>query len=76
MRAPPVRRARRPCARPLPSPPEEVTAALARLHLLPVDVLLTSNEVPAECIRATSAALPATGPNGGTRWPHTAPADL
>ncbi|MFI9325101.1 PfkB family carbohydrate kinase [Kitasatospora aureofaciens] len=55
--------------------PEEVTAALARLHLLPVDVVLTSNEVPAECIRATAAALPAAGPNGGTRWLHnTAPA--
>ncbi|MFG2846192.1 PfkB family carbohydrate kinase [Kitasatospora sp. NPDC048296] len=55
--------------------PEEVTAALARLHLLPVDVVLTSNEVPAECIRATAAALPTAGPNGGTRWLHnTAPA--
>ncbi|MFJ6623276.1 PfkB family carbohydrate kinase [Kitasatospora sp. NPDC091335] len=55
--------------------PEEVTAALARLRLLPVDVLLTSNEVPAECIRATAAALPALGPSGGTRWLHnTAPA--
>ncbi|GHF81084.1 ribokinase [Kitasatospora xanthocidica] len=55
--------------------PEEVTAALARLHLLPVDVVLTSNEVPAECIRATAAALPAQGPSGGTRWLHdTAPA--
>ncbi|MFE6056916.1 PfkB family carbohydrate kinase [Kitasatospora sp. NPDC056446] len=55
--------------------PDEVTAALARLHLLPVDVVLTSNEVPEECIRATAAALPAAGPSGGTRWLHnTAPA--
>ncbi|MGW2376718.1 ribokinase [Kitasatospora sp. NPDC001683] len=55
--------------------PDEVTAALARLHLLPADVVLTSNEVPAECVRATVAALPTAGPNGGTRWLHnTAPA--
>ncbi|MFD8754015.1 PfkB family carbohydrate kinase, partial [Kitasatospora sp. NPDC059577] len=55
--------------------PEEVTAALGRLRLLPVDVVLTSNEVPAACIRATAAALPAAGPSGGTRWLHnTAPA--
>ncbi|MEU3574721.1 PfkB family carbohydrate kinase, partial [Kitasatospora sp. NPDC036755] len=55
--------------------PEEVTAALLRLRLLPVDVVLTSNEVPAECIRATAAALPAAGPSGATRWLHnTAPA--
>ncbi|MFD7595395.1 PfkB family carbohydrate kinase [Kitasatospora sp. NPDC059812] len=46
----------------------EVTAALARLHLLPVDVLLTSGEVPEECIRATAAALPADG----THWVHNA----
>ncbi|MFD0408220.1 PfkB family carbohydrate kinase [Kitasatospora sp. NPDC127116] len=55
--------------------PEEVTAALTRLRLLPVDVVLTSNEVPAECIRAAAAALTAAGPSGGTRWLHnTAPA--
>ncbi|MBV2156042.1 ribokinase [Kitasatospora sp. SUK 42] len=55
--------------------PDEVTAALTRLHLLPVDVVLTSNEVPAECVRATAAALPAPGASGGTRWLHnTAPA--
>lgn len=55
--------------------PDEVTAALSRLRLLPVDVVLTSNEVPAECIRATAAALPAAGPSGSTRWLHnTAPA--
>ncbi|MFJ8477166.1 ribokinase [Kitasatospora sp. NPDC094011] len=55
--------------------PDQVTAALARLHLLPVDVVLTSNEVPAECVRAAAAALPAAGPRGGTRWLHnTAPA--
>ncbi|MFE7532263.1 ribokinase [Kitasatospora sp. NPDC057542] len=52
--------------------PEEVTAALTRLHLLPVDVVLTSNEVPEECIRATAAALPAAGRSGGTRWLHNA----
>ncbi|MFJ7912960.1 PfkB family carbohydrate kinase [Kitasatospora sp. NPDC096204] len=55
--------------------PEEVTAALGRLRLLPVDVVLTSNEVPAECIRAVAAALPSEGASGGTRWLHnTAPA--
>ncbi|MFJ2868338.1 ribokinase [Kitasatospora sp. NPDC087314] len=46
----------------------EVTAALAHLRLLPVDVLLTSGEVPEECIHATAAALPADG----TRWVHNA----
>ncbi|MFD9688611.1 PfkB family carbohydrate kinase [Kitasatospora sp. NPDC059088] len=54
---------------------DEVGTALARLHLLPVDVVLTSNEVPAACVRAVAAALPAAGPRGGTRWLHdTAPA--
>ncbi|MFJ8627689.1 PfkB family carbohydrate kinase [Kitasatospora sp. NPDC093550] len=52
--------------------PDEVTAALTRLRLLPVDVVLTSNEVPAACIGATAAALPAAGPSGGTRWLHAA----
>ncbi|MEV7603751.1 PfkB family carbohydrate kinase [Kitasatospora sp. NPDC089797] len=52
--------------------PEAVTTALTRLHLLPVDVVLTSNDVPAECVRAAAAALPTTGPHGGTRWLHDA----
>ncbi|MER7756723.1 PfkB family carbohydrate kinase [Kitasatospora sp. NPDC097643] len=46
----------------------EVTAALTRLRLLPVDVVLTSGEVPAQCVRATAVALPADG----TRWLHNA----
>nr|BFD94740.1 hypothetical protein KitaXyl93_61000 [Kitasatospora sp. Xyl93] len=55
--------------------PQEVTVALGRLRLLPVDVVLTGDEVPEECVRATAAALPAAGPSGGTRRLHnTAPA--
>ncbi|MFI9331493.1 ribokinase [Kitasatospora sp. NPDC052868] len=47
--------------------PAEVTEALAALRLTPADVLLTSGEVPADCVRAAAAALPA-----GTRWVHNA----
>ncbi|MEV7026320.1 PfkB family carbohydrate kinase, partial [Kitasatospora sp. NPDC093558] len=46
----------------------DVTAALAAVRLLPRDVVLTSGEVPEECVRATAAALPAEG----TRWVHNA----
>ncbi|MFJ2581994.1 ribokinase [Kitasatospora aureofaciens] len=46
----------------------EVTAALAAVRLLPRDVVLTSGEIPEECVRATAAALPAHG----TRWVHNA----
>ncbi|MGA5823005.1 PfkB family carbohydrate kinase [Kitasatospora sp. NPDC094028] len=53
--------------------PAEVAAALARLRLLPVDVVLTSNEVPAACVRAAAAALPAPDSAGrSTRWLHNA----
>ncbi|MFF2045173.1 ribokinase [Kitasatospora sp. NPDC058170] len=47
--------------------PAEVTEALARLRLTPADVLLTSGEVPPDCVRAAAEALPA-----GTRWVHNA----
>ncbi|MFI5648695.1 PfkB family carbohydrate kinase [Kitasatospora sp. NPDC051705] len=46
----------------------EVTAALAALRPRPLDVVLTSGEVPAECIRATAAALA----GADTRWVHNA----
>ncbi|MFJ9697548.1 ribokinase [Kitasatospora sp. NPDC101183] len=53
--------------------PEDVGDALARLHLLPVDVVLTSNEVPEECVRAVAAALPPADSAGrATRWVHNA----
>ncbi|MFI6157943.1 PfkB family carbohydrate kinase [Kitasatospora sp. NPDC051170] len=53
--------------------PEDVEAALARLHLLPVDVVLTSNEVPEDCVRAAAAALPPPDSVGRTtRWVHNA----
>ncbi|MFG3056492.1 ribokinase [Kitasatospora sp. NPDC048239] len=47
--------------------PAEVTEALAALRPTPADVLLTSGEVPPDCVRAAAAALPA-----GTRWVHNA----
>ncbi|MEV6979602.1 PfkB family carbohydrate kinase, partial [Kitasatospora sp. NPDC093806] len=45
----------------------EVTEALAALALTPADTVLTSGEVPEECVRATAAALPP-----GPRWIHNA----
>ncbi|WP_328953788.1 PfkB family carbohydrate kinase [Kitasatospora purpeofusca] len=45
----------------------EVAQALADLALTSADTVLTSGEVPEECIRATAAALPA-----GPRWIHNA----
>ncbi|MEE1828771.1 PfkB family carbohydrate kinase [Streptomyces sp. BE20] len=46
----------------------EVTEALASLALTPADVVLTSGEVPEECILATAAVLRDSGP----RWIHNA----
>ncbi|MFD5918881.1 PfkB family carbohydrate kinase [Kitasatospora sp. NPDC058201] len=46
----------------------EVTEALASLALTPADVVLTSGEVPEECILATAAVLR----DGGPRWIHNA----
>ncbi|WP_405007395.1 PfkB family carbohydrate kinase [Kitasatospora purpeofusca] len=45
----------------------EVAQALAELALTSADTVLTSGEVPEECIRATASALPA-----GPRWIHNA----
>ncbi|WP_030396928.1 PfkB family carbohydrate kinase [Kitasatospora purpeofusca] len=45
----------------------EVARALAELALTSADTVLTSGEVPEECIRATASALPA-----GPRWIHNA----
>ncbi len=45
----------------------EVAQALAGLALTSADTVLTSGEVPEECIRATASALPA-----GPRWIHNA----
>ncbi|MDY0815259.1 PfkB family carbohydrate kinase [Kitasatospora purpeofusca] len=45
----------------------EVAQVLAGLALTSADTVLTSGEVPEECIRATAAALPA-----GPRWIHNA----
>ncbi|KOV13823.1 hypothetical protein ADK60_29455 [Streptomyces sp. XY431] len=45
----------------------EVAQALAELALTAADTVLTSGEVPEECIRATASALPA-----GPRWIHNA----
>ncbi|MFJ4673212.1 PfkB family carbohydrate kinase [Kitasatospora purpeofusca] len=45
----------------------EVARALAELALTSADTVLTSGEVPEECVRATASALPA-----GPRWIHNA----
>ncbi|MEV0192519.1 PfkB family carbohydrate kinase [Kitasatospora purpeofusca] len=45
----------------------EVAQALAELALTSADTVLTSGEVPEECIRATASALPA-----GPHWIHNA----
>ncbi|KJY29930.1 PfkB family carbohydrate kinase [Streptomyces sp. NRRL S-495] len=45
----------------------EVAQVLADLALTSADTVLTSGEVPEECIRATASALPA-----GPRWIHNA----
>ncbi|MFB8171403.1 PfkB family carbohydrate kinase [Kitasatospora purpeofusca] len=45
----------------------EVARVLAELALTSADTVLTSGEVPEECIRATASALPA-----GPRWIHNA----